>query len=623
MVNPQRSLVGRLVLSFLLPSLAILLLVVTIGYSRASAALRESFFGRLGAVATAKQAALDAWIDHLYRQTLLLAEVPGMAEQAAALEPGRPPEESAEARRQILRLFESALENRPSLTELALLAPADGRVLVSTEPQNVGSYRLYDRYYQEGRLAPFIQKVQPSPVTLKPTLTISAPVRDAEGGLLTVLAAHLSLEYLDASVLQRTGLGKSGAVTLVDRHKVVVSGQHYGELEVSRLLTSEAIEKVVAGESGSGIYSNLAGTRVLGVYRWLPQPELGLLVEVAQREAQAPARRLAVSILVAGAVLVSVLVLGFYLMAVRTAGPILQLTRAAQRVTRGELDSRASVGTDDEIGALASAFNAMVEQLESHYGEMSEKIQQLERAERALRDSLEELRLKNEELETFNYTVSHDLKTPLVTIQGFLGFIQEDLDAGQVKEASADLDRVSKAADRMVELLDDLLTLSRIGRHEANPEACHFEQLARQAIDSVAGRERPPGTEIVVDSPLPVVHVQRASIVQVLENLIANALKHAGAQDALRVEIGMRHSEEGPVFYVRDNGVGIEPAYHDKVFGLFERLDSGATGTGVGLAIVRRIIEHHGGRVWVDAAGPAGATFCFTLAEPRSDRPGS
>lgn len=615
MISSKRSLVGRLVLSFSLPSFVVLLLVVGIAYSRANAALREEVFEKLEAVAAVKQAALDAWIDHLYKESLLLSGIPDLVDATAVLaDDSSTPREREAARSKIAALFHAAAETQPSISEIFLLSPAGGEVLVSTQPENVGQYRIYDRYYEAGKLAPFIQNVYPSPITLKPTVTLSAPIRDASGALQGVFAVHLSLDYLDASILQRTGLGRSGVVTLVDRHKVFVSGQHYGDLSVSKRADSRAIDEVVEGRSGSGIYPNLDATSVIGVYRWLESRELGLIVEMEEAEALEPARRLAGSIFAAGIVFLAVLILGTYLMARRIARPILSVAQAADRVSQGKLDTKATVRTDDEIGALARSFNGMVEQLAGHYAEMSEKILQLEQAENALHESLEELKGKNDELRRFNYTVSHDLKSPLVTIKGFLGFVEEELRAGHVDDALSDIERISEAADRMHQLLNDLLALSRIGRAHLPPEPCPLEELAREAVDSVAERTALERAEITIDPALPVVLAERGRFLQVFENLIGNALKYMGTQPSPRVEVGMRRNAEGPVVFVRDNGAGIDPAYHEKVFGLFERLSPDVDGTGVGLAIVQRIVESYGGRVWVESEGLGrGSTFCFTL----------
>ena len=192
MKTPRSSLVGRLVLSFLVPTLVILVVVV-LAYSRANDALKEAVFEKLDAVAAVKEAALDAWIDHLYKETVLVSEMPEIAKRARTLldAPAFTPE-SADARRDLARLFQSIIDKRPSITEIFLLAPTGGQVMISTEESNVGEYRIYDRYYVAGKWAPFIQNVYPSPVTLRPNLTISAPVR----GNTEAVAWSLYRDYL-------------------------------------------------------------------------------------------------------------------------------------------------------------------------------------------------------------------------------------------------------------------------------------------------------------------------------------------------------------------------------------------------------------------------------------------
>ena len=154
------------------------------------------------------------------------------------------------------------------------------------------------------------------------------------------------------------------------------------------------------------------------------------------------------------------------------------------------------------------------------------------------------------------------------------------------------------------------------------PEDVRFADVVDEARKRVEGRLRKRGLEVRVADDLPAVHGDRQRLVSVVQNLLTNAAKFTVDVDAPRVEVGVRSGEDGPVFYVADNGIGIEPTYLDKIFGLFEKLDSSIEGTGVGLALVRRIVEVHGGRVWAESAGrDQGATICFTLplaAEPAS-----
>ena len=616
-MSPFRSLVGRLVSAFLLPSLIILILVASIAYLRATGALRQSVFERLDSIATVKESALAAWVDHLFRSVVLLSELPEMVQIAADLTaPETPAARRQTAQARLSRFVELVLERQPSFTEVFFVRPRGGEILASTDERHEGQFRLYDLYYMEGRKAPFVQNVYPSPVTLRPTLTISAPVRGEGGQILGVLAAHLSLAYLDENILQRTGLGRTGFVTLVDRHKLLVTGSRYGETPLGAAHTTLAIEEVIRGRSSSGLYRDLGETEVLGAYRWLEDREMGLIVEIQQQEALAPARQLLLSILLLGSFFLVLLVGGIYLVARRIARPILEITDAAARVQEGDLTSRAPPSAADEVGVLARTFNGMVEQLAADHEE--------KQREGKVREALiAELEAKNAELERFTYTVSHDLKSPLLTIKGFLGYLERDLERGDGERVRSDFRRISAAATKMEQLLDELLELSRVGRVANPPEEISFGELAREVVESVRGQEAASGAELRVAGELPVVFGDRVRLREVLENLVENALKFMGDQRSPRVEIGCRGGGEDPVLYVRDNGIGIAPEYQEKVFGLFDRLDVKVEGTGVGLAIVRRIVEVHGGRVWIESPGEGlGSTFCFTLPAGAGREPG-
>jgi PAS domain S-box-containing protein len=240
-------------------------------------------------------------------------------------------------------------------------------------------------------------------------------------------------------------------------------------------------------------------------------------------------------------------------------------------------------------------------------------ITERKQAEEAREALLKELEQKNAELERFTYTVSHDLKSPLITIRGFLGLLREDALKGDTLQMDWDIIRISSAAEKMQELLSDLLTLSRVGRITSPPEQVNFGTIAEEARELLAGSIREQRVTVTIAPDLPDVFVDRIRIREVLANLIENAIKFRGEREP-RVEIGVLYGGEKPVFYVQDNGVGIEPEYLTRIFGLFEKLDPKSEGTGIGLAIVKRIIEVHGGKIWVESPGPGqGTTFWFTL----------
>jgi len=232
-------------------------------------------------------------------------------------------------------------------------------------------------------------------------------------------------------------------------------------------------------------------------------------------------------------------------------------------------------------------------------------------------DLITELERKNAELERFTYTVSHDLKSPLITIKGFLGFLREDAKAGNLKRLDDDMQRISAAADKMQHLLNDLLELSRIGRLVNESEFIDFGKLVAEVLELLHGRIHAGGIRVDVGENLPAVYGDRPRLFEVLQNLVDNAAKFMGDQPDPCIEIGQEGMPgNGAItLFVRDNGIGIDPRFKHRIFGLFDKLDPRTDGTGIGLALAKRIIEFHGGRIWVESELGKGATFYFTLPQ--------
>ena len=231
-----------------------------------------------------------------------------------------------------------------------------------------------------------------------------------------------------------------------------------------------------------------------------------------------------------------------------------------------------------------------------------------------IEELVNQLQDKNNELEKFTYTVSHDLKAPLITIGGFVGYLERNILSGNVDKAKQDIQRIMDAVTKMQRLLNELLELSRIGRIVNEPENVPFGEIAEEAVRLVQGRLNMNQIAVRMEADLPVIYGDRARLVEVVQNLVDNAAKFMGDQPHPSIEIGVSMKNDGQVFFVRDNGIGIEPQYHERVFGLFNKLEAGSEGTGIGLALVKRIIEFHGGRVWIEPNSDArGTTFYFTL----------
>jgi signal transduction histidine kinase len=228
-----------------------------------------------------------------------------------------------------------------------------------------------------------------------------------------------------------------------------------------------------------------------------------------------------------------------------------------------------------------------------------------------------ELEARNLELQHFTYTASHDLQSPLVTIGGFVGFLEKELRVGRRETLRSDLARIKQAQKSMSEILIDLLELSRAGRAAGDAVEVPFAEIVEQARALTEGSLAQHDVRLVVNTDLPSVWGHRRRLIQLMQNLLENAAKFSVGGQAARVDIGSRTDGGETVFYVRDEGIGIDPSHHQEAFELFRKLDPATPGTGIGLALVWRIVEAHGGRVWIDSPGAGrGTEVCFTLTAP-------
>lgn len=226
-----------------------------------------------------------------------------------------------------------------------------------------------------------------------------------------------------------------------------------------------------------------------------------------------------------------------------------------------------------------------------------------------------QLERKNEELERFAYTASHDLKAPLITIRGYLGYIEKDAKSGNYQRLLQDTQRIAEATEKMHRLLNELLELSRVGRVMNKAEEVLFVDIIKEALERVQNQIRDKKVKVKVGNKLGSIVVDKERMIEVIQNLVDNAAKFMGDQKNPEIEIGITEQENETIYFVKDNGIGIKKEFHEKIFGLFDKLNSETEGTGIGLALVKRIIEVHGGKIWVESEEGQGATFYFTLPE--------
>jgi signal transduction histidine kinase len=297
------------------------------------------------------------------------------------------------------------------------------------------------------------------------------------------------------------------------------------------------------------------------------------------------------------------------------ARPIIELARLSEAIAVDQDYSRRAPETRSvhEVRTLVRTFNTMLE-------EIQEKNRSLQRAQEELEDRVRmrtaELDAANRELEAFSYSVSHDLRAPLRHVTGFSELLAERAGAQLDDQARRYLGTITSASARMALLIDDLLAFSRIGRAALAREPVDLNRLVVDAREEIAAAV-PAGREIEwrID-PLPIVNGDRSMLRLVMINLLSNAVKYSSTRPRSVIEIGtVPASAPEVVIFVRDNGVGFDMQYADKLFGVFQRLHRADQfeGTGIGLAHIKRIITRHGGRVWAESRVDEGATFSFAL----------
>jgi len=362
------------------------------------------------------------------------------------------------------------------------------------------------------------------------------------------------------------------------------------------------------------------GLRRMHMVRRILQDGVPLgLVYIRSDVEEATERLMAYAIIVGAVLLVSLIAAQLVSRVSRRAisEPITELAALATRLSSDrDYSVRATMTGHGELAVLISAFNEMLHQIQDRDRSLRESHDLLEHR---VQERTEALKESNKELEAFCYSVSHDLRSPLRSIDGFSQALLEDLD-GKIDEGSAGfLKRIRAATQRMGALIDDLLNLSRVTRSELTLKPVNLSALARAVLDDHAMMNPGRRVAVVIAEGLETRGDPRL-LRQVLENLLGNAWKFTSKLAEARVEFGSMEQEGETVYFVKDNGAGFDPAYAERLFGVFQRLHAMTEfpGSGVGLAIVDRIVRRHGGRVWADAAIGRGATFYFTLASPAS-----
>lgn len=508
-------------------------------------------------------------------------------------------------------LFAGLLEQNPSYAIIGAADP-EGRVFASA-PAAPAPVNITDRpFFQKAIRTRAFAVGEPllGRISGKYNLPFAYPVMDENGRLQAVLYAGLDLEWL-GNLLAKSDFPPTTALVLTDATGKVLFRYPDPLRYTGRMAPAPLIQPMATQVEGVAEGVGLPGDVRLFAFARLSPPwqdlrlAIGLPKDLAITQVN---RDLGRNLIWLGLVALLSLVAAWFGGNSFILQPVAKFLEVTRRLTGGDLTARTGpLYQAGELGQLAQTFDHMADSIQERDEKLKQQVVELD--ERSA-----QLEAANKELEAFSYSVSHDLRSPLRGIAGFSRILLEDYADRLDEQGQKYLGFLQTDAHKMGKLIDDLLALSRLGRREMSFARFEMDSLARTVLAELQALE--PGRTIQTNiQPLPAAYGDRAMLRQVLVNLLANALKFTRNKEAAVIEVSGRTEGNENIYCVRDNGDGFDMAYVHKLFGVFQRLhtDEKFEGTGVGLAIVKRIIDRHGGRLWAEGKVNGGAAFCFAL----------
>ncbi len=580
--------------------LLILTLVIgMIAYQIARSTIETDVVASLEALGTARQTAIEIQIQD-YKNNLITFVHPNLAAETTAMLAASD-EERSHQKSILVASIKREQPAHPNL-EWADIADLSGEIVASTDATHEGRLVADSPIFLNGVIRQSISDPFIDQGTIY--IELSAPLNDAQDNTVAVLIQRYNAKALLAITGDYTGLGSTGDTVLGVRRgeeihfllprRFAPDVSSFESLPVGGE-TARPMIRATAGQSGAIQALDYRSVQVISAYRPIQETGWGIVVKQDEAEAFAGVSQIRSSLiaglglaLLAGAVIVAPLTRAF-------VRPLHDLERATRKVAEGDLTTQVPASQLDEVGRLAESFNAMVGQLAQ---------------------ARDELTRSNQELSSFAYVVSHDLKTPLRGITSLSEWLEEDLKGKLESEQVEQLGLLRERVQRMDALINGLLDYSRVGRVR-NPEiAVDVDTLLVRVIDTISP---PEGIQISVSTKMPRLQTDELYLTQVFQNLIGNAVDHHPGPQG-NVDVSCRDEGDFWEFAVRDDGLGIEPRHHERIFQMFQSLQvsQDVESTGIGLALVRKIVEEHGGKVWVESQGVPGQGSIFRFTWPKT-----
>ncbi|MEM7816482.1 MAG: ATP-binding protein [Candidatus Aenigmatarchaeota archaeon] len=614
----------KFILWFLAISLLPLIIATYLSYKNSKKALLSEITKSLLAITQNKANQLESYLQRKKKEALNLSYMPELLEALEKFIEAYPKSQDNPIEyKTIEEEFKPMLSYYKNVFDFddIFLVNTDGEIIFSLQKEKPKKSLYELALYKQSELANVFIKAKNSqeteisnieyfPEAQRGVIFIATAIFRANQQIGTIIM-QLGLQGIYDFLKDYTGLGKTGEaiiLTKIGDEIVFLNPLRFDETKAFRhkikINSSEFqnIQVMFNRENGTTIIKDYRNKNTLAVWQKLSILDLLLIVKIDTEEVFLAAKILRNNLIKVSIVLLLFVIIIAVIAANSISRPIKHLTNISKIIAEGNYSVRADIKTGDEIGQLATSFNQMT----SNLIEAKEKVEEQKRL----------LQEANKELDSFVYTVSHDLRAPLRGVDGFAQFLEQDYSTKLDQQGKDFLNRIRSGINRMQKMIDDLLMLSRISRIKNPYEEVDMQELINSVISRLEFDISKFNVELKV-SQMPKVYCDKIKIAEVFFNLISNAIKFSSKNKDKRpkIEIGYIEKEDSYQFFVKDNGIGIDKKFHQEIFGIFKRLhrQDEYEGTGAGLAIVKRIIDDHKGLIWVESEPGRGAIFYFTI----------